>query len=57
MRQDSVEGERSTGSAHKYATLLTFEDYSQKVIKVTVLKLKAGIGAKDADSRRRGCGL
>ena len=41
VRQDSAEGERSTGSAHKYATLLTFEDYSQKVIKVTVVEVKS----------------
>ena len=34
------------GQRIKYATLWTFEDCSQKVIKVTVLKLKAGIGAK-----------
>ena len=32
---------RSTGLAHKYATLLTFEDFSQKVIKVTVVEVKS----------------
>ena len=47
VRQDSVEGERSTGSAHKYATLvLTFEDYSQKVIKVTVVEVKSRNGSE-----------
>ena len=35
VKQDSAEGERSTGSVHKicHIGLLTFEDYSQKVIK------------------------
>ena len=35
VRQDSAEGERSTGSVHKkcHIGLLTFEEYSQKVIK------------------------
>ena len=34
VRQGSAEGERSTGSVDKcHIGLLTFEDYSQKVIK------------------------
>ena len=42
VRQDSAEGERSTGSVHKcHIGLLTFEDYSQKVIKVTVVEVKS----------------
>ena len=42
VRQDSAEGERSTGSVHKMPHwFVDFEDYSQKMIKVTVVEVKS----------------